>query len=85
MAAEIDFTHTQVIVTSFLFPDGSFSEDRLARVLRALGDDTSKLVIDLSCRRRGSSWFVAMNKWQTITDMEVNYSEQVSFVQTLQK
>jgi phosphoribosylformimino-5-aminoimidazole carboxamide ribotide isomerase len=41
--------------------------------LQALGGDKNKLVIDLSCRRRGEdSWFVAMNKWQTITDMEVN-------------
>ena len=24
-----------------------------------------------SCRRRGEKWFVAMNKWQDITDMEV--------------
>jgi phosphoribosylformimino-5-aminoimidazole carboxamide ribonucleotide (ProFAR) isomerase len=38
-----------------------------------LGGDKNKLVIDLSCRRRGDhTWFVAMNKWQTITDMEVN-------------
>lgn len=46
--------------------------DRLAGVLKALNNDTSKLVIDLSCRRRGSTWYVAMNKWQTITDMEIN-------------
>lgn len=25
-----------------------------------------------SCRRRGEKWFVAMNKWQDITDMEVS-------------
>jgi phosphoribosylformimino-5-aminoimidazole carboxamide ribotide isomerase len=41
-------------------------------VLAALGGAKEKLVIDLSCRRRGDDrWFVAMNKWQTITDMEV--------------
>lgn len=46
---------------------------RLDAVLQALGGDKNKLVVDLSCRRRGEdSWFVAMNKWQTITDMEVN-------------
>ncbi len=29
-------------------------------------------MIDLSCRRHGGDkWFVAMDKWQTITDMEV--------------
>ncbi|OIW33978.1 1--5-imidazole-4-carboxamide isomerase [Coniochaeta ligniaria NRRL 30616] len=63
----------KVIITSYLFPEGRFSQERLDAVLAALDGDKSKLVIDLSCRRKGDdSWFVAMNKWQTITDMEVN-------------
>ncbi|KYK60050.1 hypothetical protein DCS_01184 [Drechmeria coniospora] len=63
---------SKVIITSFLFPDGQFSQPRLDAVLDALGGDRSKLVIDLSCRRRGDSWFVAMNKWQTMTDMQIS-------------
>ncbi|KAI5919929.1 hypothetical protein F4810DRAFT_684728 [Camillea tinctor] len=64
---------SKVIITSFLFPEGKFSQERLDAVLAALGGQRDKLVIDLSCRRRGDDkWFVAMNKWQTITDMEVN-------------
>ncbi|KAK3313846.1 1--5-imidazole-4-carboxamide isomerase [Apodospora peruviana] len=63
----------KVIITSYLFPDAKFSQQRLDAVLVALGGNKTKLVIDLSCRRRGdNSWFVAMNKWQTITDLEVN-------------
>ncbi|KAK8091976.1 1-(5-phosphoribosyl)-5- imidazole-4-carboxamide isomerase [Apiospora hydei] len=59
--------------TSYLFPEGKFSQERLDAVLHSLDGDKQKLVIDLSCRRRGEDrWFVAMNKWQTITDMEVN-------------
>ncbi|KAK5627834.1 hypothetical protein RRF57_003549 [Xylaria bambusicola] len=47
-------------------------QERLDALLAALGGDKNKLVIDLSCRRKGDdTWFVAMNKWQTITDMEV--------------
>ncbi|KAK4937946.1 Enzyme that catalyzes the fourth step in the histidine pathway [Elasticomyces elasticus] len=61
----------RVIITSFLFPNGRFSLDRLKSVLASLDNDTSKLVIDLSCRRKGETWFVAMNKWQTITEMEI--------------
>ena len=61
-----------MIITSFLFPSGKFSLERLQSVLRTLDNDTNKLVIDLSCRRKGESWFVAMNKWQTLTDMELN-------------
>lgn len=68
-----------MIITSHLFPLGRFSQDRLDAVLAALDGDKSKLVIDLSCRRSGEdSWFVAMNKWQTITDMEVNQGKSFS-------
>jgi len=68
----IDAGAEKVIITSYLFPDGKFSQERLDAVLQALGGDKNKLVIDLSCRRRGEeNWYVAMNKWQTITDMEV--------------
>ncbi|KHN99503.1 phosphoribosylformimino-5-aminoimidazole carboxamide ribotide isomerase [Metarhizium album ARSEF 1941] len=69
----LDAGASKVIITSYLFPQGNFSQSRLDAVLEALGGDRSKLVIDLSCRRRGEdSWFVAMDKWQTVTDMEVN-------------
>ncbi|KAG5947012.1 Histidine biosynthesis bifunctional protein hisB [Claviceps sorghi] len=69
----IDAGASKVIITSFLFPEGRFSQSRLDAVLEALGGDRSRLVIDLSCRRRGDdSWFVAMDKWQTLTDMQVN-------------
>jgi phosphoribosylformimino-5-aminoimidazole carboxamide ribotide isomerase len=64
-----------VIITSFLFSSGKFSQDRLESVLASLGGDREKLVIDLSCRKKDDTWFVAMNKWQTITDMEVNKGE----------
>lgn len=45
--------------------------ERLEEVLAAVGGK-ERLVIDLSCRRRGDKWIVAMNRWQTMTDMEVN-------------
>ena len=61
-------------MTSFLFPDAKFSMDHLDAVLRVLDQDRSKLVIDLSCRKQGAKWIVAMNKWQTLTDMELNIS-----------
>ncbi|ORY69801.1 uncharacterized protein BCR38DRAFT_93023 [Pseudomassariella vexata] len=69
----IDKGAEKVIITSYLFPSGKFSQERLDTVLEALDGDKNKLVIDLSCRRQGEDkWFVAMNKWQTLTDMEVN-------------
>lgn len=62
-------------MTSYLFPEARFSFDRLKAVLVTLDNDVGKLVIDLSCRRTGGKWMVAMNKWQTLTDMEVNQGE----------
>ncbi|KAK2742329.1 Enzyme that catalyzes the fourth step in the histidine pathway [Myotisia sp. PD_48] len=61
----------KVIVTSFLFPGARFSMDRLQSILAAVGNDKSKLILDLSCRKKGDTWFVYMNRWQTITDMEI--------------
>ncbi|KAI0776050.1 Phosphoribosylformimino-5-aminoimidazole carboxamide ribotide isomerase [Trametes elegans] len=60
---------SKVIVTSYLFPEGKFSLERLKAVSAAVGKE--RLVVDVSCRRRADKWLVAMNKWQTITDMEV--------------
>ncbi|KAF2095248.1 Phosphoribosylformimino-5-aminoimidazole carboxamide ribotide isomerase [Rhizodiscina lignyota] len=76
----IEWGAEKVIITSYLFPDGKFSLERLQAVLKALDDDKEKLVIDLSCRRKGDTWFVAMNKWQTLTDMELN-QESISMLE----
>ncbi|KAI9826660.1 MAG: Enzyme that catalyzes the fourth step in the histidine pathway [Thelocarpon impressellum] len=82
-AAEwINWGAEKVIITSYLFPRGKFSMDRLRSVLAALGDDKQKLVIDLSCRRKEDTWIVAMDKWQTLTDMEVN-QESISLLEPL--
>ncbi|KAF3407611.1 hypothetical protein DPV78_000923 [Talaromyces pinophilus] len=70
----------KVIITSFLFPEGKFSLDRLKSVLSSLGNDPSKLVLDLSCRKKGNTWFVAMNRWQTITEMEIT-QESISMLE----
>ncbi len=60
----------KVIVTSYLFEEGEFSWPRLKRMLAAAGRD--KLVLDLSCRRVGDGWNIATNRWQTVTNAEVN-------------
>ena len=63
---------THVIATSFLFDrEGHFQEENLARLLREVG--WMQLVIDLSCRRDESGWVVAMNRWQTPTDVAVTH------------
>lgn len=60
----------QVIVTSALFAaDGTFLPDSLAALVSAVG--AGRLVIDLSCRRTARGWTVAMNRWQTLTTLDV--------------
>lgn len=62
----------KVILTSWLFPDGNFSMNRLKIISDLVGRE--RLVIDLSCRlnKGRSGWTVAMNKWQTLTNLEIN-------------
>lgn len=61
---------SHVIVTSYLFEtDGTFSETRLEKMTRAAGKD--RLVIDLSCKATSDGWTVAMNRWQTLTDLRI--------------
>ncbi len=61
---------SHVIVTSALFsPDGKFLQEALDAIVAEVGKE--KLVIDLSCRRTTQGWTVAMNRWQTLTDLAV--------------
>ncbi|HKP97592.1 MAG TPA: phosphoribosylformimino-5-aminoimidazole carboxamide ribotide isomerase [Fibrobacteria bacterium] len=60
---------SHVIVTSWLFPGGAFSLERLRRISALAGKD--RLVVDLSCRRRGDGWFVATDRWQTVTQVRI--------------
>ncbi len=61
---------SQVIVTSALFEGSEFSFEKLAAFKAEVG--AQRLVLDLSCRKQGDSWFIATNRWQTVTSMEVN-------------
>ncbi|KAK9325116.1 hypothetical protein V1517DRAFT_315425 [Lipomyces orientalis] len=60
----------KVIVTSYLFPNARLDVTRLQELQDKVGKE--RVVIDLSCRRRGDEWIVAMNKWQTLTDTKIN-------------
>ncbi len=62
---------SHVIVTSALFDsEGRFLEHALHELVREVGKD--HLVIDLSCRRTSDGWRVAMNRWQTLTELEIS-------------
>jgi phosphoribosylformimino-5-aminoimidazole carboxamide ribotide isomerase len=65
----LDAGASHVIVTSWLFEGEKFSVERLQALVEKIGAD--RLVIDLSCRKTVSGWTVAMNRWQTLTDLDV--------------
>jgi phosphoribosylformimino-5-aminoimidazole carboxamide ribotide isomerase len=66
----LDAGASHVIVTSFVFEGDRFSEEKLNAVVDAVGPD--HLVLDLSCRATPGGWTVAMNRWQTLTDLQVD-------------
>ena len=69
----LDAGASHVIVTSALFDnDGRFLTETIGALVKAVGAD--RLVIDLSCRRMARGWTVAMNRWQTLTELDVTHA-----------
>ncbi len=60
---------SHVIVTSWVFREGAVDWNRLNLLVKAIGKE--RLVIDLSCRRRGRDYFVVTDRWQKFTDLAV--------------
>lgn len=68
----IELGASHVIVTSWLFDqNGKLQESRAAEIANIVSP--ARLVIDLSCRRTDDRWTVAMNRWQTLTDLPLNH------------
>jgi len=61
---------SHVIVTSWIFPNAELDWERLSALKSIVGKE--RLVLDLSCRRRGDKYFVVTNRWQTFTNFELN-------------
>ncbi|GGK54237.1 phosphoribosylformimino-5-aminoimidazole carboxamide ribotide isomerase [Amphritea balenae] len=61
---------SHVIVTSFLFDGGQFSWEKLEQIKAITGKE--RLILDLSCRRTESGWNIATDRWQTVTETQVN-------------
>lgn len=61
---------SHVIITSYLFNNGVINIDNLEKIKARIGK--KKLVIDLSCKRQKDKYFVVTNRWQTMTEFEIN-------------
>lgn len=60
----------QVIVTSWVFSGGRLDWDRLRELVALVGRE--RLVLDLSCRKRGDDYFVVTDRWQKFTDLTLS-------------
>lgn len=72
-AAEfLDRGASHVIVTSYVFRDGAVNRENLKKISAAAGRD--RLVIDLSCRKRGEDYYIVTDRWQKFTDVKLDKS-----------
>lgn len=63
---------SHVIVTSYVFKDGKINSENLKKISSAAGRD--RLVIDLSCRKRGEDYYIVTDRWQKFTDVKLDKS-----------
>ena len=69
-AAEyLDAGASHVIVTSYVFRDGQISYENLEQMKVAVGKE--RLVLDLSCRKKGTSYYIVTDRWQKFTSVPV--------------
>jgi phosphoribosylformimino-5-aminoimidazole carboxamide ribotide isomerase len=73
----LDAGASHVIVTSWVFREGRVDWTRLDELVKAIGRE--KLVLDLSCRKRGGDYFVVTDRWQKFTELAVNAETLKSF------
>jgi phosphoribosylformimino-5-aminoimidazole carboxamide ribotide isomerase len=60
---------SHVIVTSWVFHSGQLDLERLRSLVREIGRE--RLVLDLSCRRRGGEYLVVTDRWQRFTEVAI--------------
>jgi phosphoribosylformimino-5-aminoimidazole carboxamide ribotide isomerase len=66
----LDAGASHVIVTSWVFHNGELDAARLQELVKTIGRE--KLVLDLSCRRRGNDYFVVTDRWQKFTELKIS-------------
>jgi len=65
----LDAGASHVIVTSYVFDMGEIAYDRIGLMVKTVGKN--RLVLDLSCRRRGSGFWVVTDRWQKFTGVQI--------------
>ena len=66
----LDAGASQVIVTSYVFREGRIDQERLDRMVQAVGRE--HLVLDFSCRKKAgtedASYYIVTDRWSRYTD-----------------
>ena len=65
----LDAGASHVIVTSWAFRDDRVDWTRLGQLVKIIG--AGKLVLDLSCRRKGEDYFVVTDRWHKFTEIAI--------------
>ncbi len=60
---------SHVIVTSYVFQNGTFQKENLKKLAAAVGKE--RIVLDLSCRKKDGDYYVVTDRWQKFTDLKL--------------
>lgn len=60
---------SHVIVTSYVFRDGTIDYDNLEKIFHEVGKE--HLVLDLSCRKKDGQYYIVTDRWQKFTNEAV--------------
>jgi phosphoribosylformimino-5-aminoimidazole carboxamide ribotide isomerase len=67
----LDNGASHVIITSYVFREGMIQYDRLRILQKVIGK--KKLVLDLSCRKKGENYFIVTDHWQKFTRVNLSF------------
>lgn len=62
---------SHVIVTSYVFQDGKINMARLKELADTVG--RQRLVLDLSCRKKGDAYYIVTDRWQKFTKVVLGH------------
>ncbi len=66
----LDAGASHVIVTSYVFSNGQIDMDKLQLIKETVGKN--RLVLDLSCRKKGPGFWIVTDRWQKFTDVSIS-------------
>lgn len=61
---------SHIIVTSYVFRNGRIDMERLKALTKSYGKE--RIVLDVSCRKKGSDYYIVTDRWQNYTQVRLN-------------